>query len=280
MAEGGHEAKRAPDLGSYGGLFLGFFALGFGFWLEGGDFSALLLPSPIIIIFGGTAATLWMCIPGQNPLTWGGFFAAGFTDVHHDAVATIQTFVRLAEKARREGLLSLESEMGNIHDAFMKEGVQEVVDGTPAEQITDIFMVRIDQMGKRHHVGKEFYGQGGAFAPCMGIIGTVLGLTIVLGSLGGADAAALGHSIATAFIATLFGVALANLLLLPIGKRCQIKSEHEVEYMNMLVAGILSIQAGDSPRLVRAKLNSYLPPAEQKRLAKAAEGGAAATAAA
>jgi chemotaxis protein MotA len=279
MAEGEHAVKRSPDLGSYGGLVFGLFSLGFAFWLEGGDFAALLLPSPIIIIFGGTSATLAMCLP-MSPLAWGGFFSAAFTNVHHDAVATIQTFVRLAEKARREGLLSLESEMGNIHDAFMKEGVQEVVDGTPAEQITDIFMVRIDQMEKRHHVGKEFFGQGGAFAPCMGIIGTVLGLTIVLGSLGGADAAALGHSIATAFIATLFGVALANLLLLPMGKRCQIKSEHEVEYMNMLVAGILSIQAGDSPRLVRAKLNSYLPPAEQKRLAKAAEGGAAATSAA
>ena len=164
MAEAGHEAKRAPDLGMYGGLLLGFGSHGYGFFLEGGDFGALLLPSPIIIIFGGTAATLWMCIPGQNPLTWGGFFRAGFTDTHHDGVATIQTFVRLAEKARREGLLSLESEMGNIHDPFMKEGIQEVVDGTPAEQITDIFMVRIDQMSKRHHVGKEFYGQGGAFA--------------------------------------------------------------------------------------------------------------------
>jgi chemotaxis protein MotA len=113
----------------------------------------------------------------------------------------------------------------------------------------------------------------------MGIIGTVLGLTVVLGSLGSADAAGLGHSIAVAFIATLFGVALANLVALPLAKRCQIKSEHEIEYLNMVVAGILSIQAGDSPRLVRAKLNSYLNGVDQKRLAKAAESGAATAAA-
>ena len=146
--------------------------------------------------------------------------------------------------------------MANIHDHFMKEGIQEVVDGTPAEQITDIFMVRIESMEKRHHVGKEFFAQMGGFAPTMGIIGTVLGLTVVLGNLGGADAAGLGHSIAVAFIATLFGVALANLVALPLAKRCQIKSEHEVEYLNMVVAGILSIQAGDSPDRKSTRLNS------------------------
>ncbi len=274
---GGH-GKRAFDPGSIGGILICFGSLGIGFFIEGGDFGALLLPSPIIIIFGGTAGTLVTSLP-MSPVQWGGLLRAGFTSPVHDAVETVQTFVRLAEKARREGLLSLESEMANIHDHFMKEGIQEVVDGTPAEQILDIFMVRVDQMGKRHHVGKEFYAQMGGFAPTMGIIGTVLGLTVVLGSLGGADAAGLGHSIAVAFIATLFGVALANALALPVAKRCQIKSEHEVEYMNMLVAGILSIQSGDSPRLVRAKLNSFLSPIDQTRLAKVAEGGAAAAAA-
>lgn len=277
MAEG-HAPKRAVDIGAYGGVVLALGALGVGFFIEGGDFGALLLPSPLIIIFGGTAGTILTALP-MSMVKWGELFGAAFTDVHHDAVDTIQTFVRLAEKARREGLLALESEMANIHDPFMKEGIQEVVDGTPAEQITDIFMVRVDQMGKRHHVGKEFFGQMGGFAPTLGIIGTVLGLTVVLGSLGSADAAGLGHSIAVAFIATLFGVALANLFALPVSKRMSIKSEHEVEYMNMLVAGILSIQAGDSPRLVRAKLNSYLAPVDQKRLAKAAEGGAATAAA-
>jgi chemotaxis protein MotA len=271
-------AKRGFDPLSLGGIVFGLAALGVGFFLEGGDFGALVLPSPIIIIFGGTAGTLMTAVP-VSPVAWGSIASASFTDVHHDSVATIQTFVRLAEKARREGLLSLESEMANIHDHFMKEGIQEVVDGTPAEQITDIFMVRIESMEKRHHVGKEFWAQMGGFAPTMGIIGTVLGLTVVLGSLGGADAAGLGHSIAVAFIATLFGVALANIVALPVAKRCQIKSEHEVEYLNMVVAGILSIQAGDSPRLVRAKLNSYLNGIDQKRLAKAAESGAATAAA-
>jgi chemotaxis protein MotA len=165
----------------------------------------------------------------------------------------------------------LEDEAAQLHDEFMKDGIQEVVDGTPPEQISELLEIRISEMEARHKEGFEMFNQAAGFAPTMGIIGTVLGLVVVLGGLASSDTAALGHAISTAFIATLFGVASANLFWGPFGQRLKRKSEEEVAHRRMILEGILAIQAGDAPRLVRSKLEGFLSPADRKRSAQAAE---------
>jgi chemotaxis protein MotA len=191
-----------------------------------------------------------------------------------DPLEAVQTFVRLADKARREGLLSLEDEAAGLHDEFMKDGIQEVVDGTPPEQISELLEIRIAEMEARHKEGFSMFLACGGFSPTMGIIGTVLGLVVVLGGLADSDAGALGHAIAVAFVATLYGVLMANIFWLPIGERLKGRSAEEVAHKRMIVEGILAIQAGDAPRLVRTKLEGFLSPADRVRSKQAAEGPA------
>jgi chemotaxis protein MotA len=266
--------KKALDPFGLGGVLIGLVAIGTAFLMEGGDLASLVLPSPIIIVFGGTFAALCAAFPfpvvARLPKV---FMKVLFTE-HEDPLEAVQTFVRLADKARREGLLSLEDEAAGLHDHFMKDGIQEVVDGTPPEQISELLEIRIAEMEARHKEGFSMFLACGGFSPTMGIIGTVLGLVVVLGGLADADAGALGHSIAVAFIATLYGVLMANIFWLPIGERLKGRSLEEVSHKRMIVEGILAIQAGDAPRLVRTKLEGFLSPSDRVRSKQAAEGPA------
>jgi chemotaxis protein MotA len=266
-----------------GGAFIGLVVMMGAFIYEGGDPTSLVLPSPIMIVFGGTFCALFAAFPLPTVLRLPKVFSKAISSEHEDPLEAVQTFVRLADKARREGLLSLEDEASGLHDQFMKDGIQEVVDGTPPEQISELLEIRISEMEARHKEGFSMFEQAGAFAPTMGIIGTVLGLVVVLGGLANSDAGELGHAIAVAFIATLYGVMTANLFWLPIGGRLKRKSEEEVAHKRMIIEGILAIQAGDAPRLVRTKLEGFLSPADRVRSQQASEragAGAAAPAAA
>jgi chemotaxis protein MotA len=252
-----------------------------GSWIlwENGKIASLAQPSPPVIVFGGTFACLLVAFPAPVVLAFPKYLAKAFFVEKEDPVFVVQTFVRLAERARREGLLSLEEEAQTLPSQFMRNGIQEVVDGTPLEQIQLLLETEIAAMEERHRLGADVFEQGGGFAPTMGIIGTVLGLMSTLASLSTAGTESLGEHIAVAFVATFFGILSSNFFWLPIAKRLKRKSEEEVTYYRMVVEGILAIQAGDAPRLVGAKLEGFLPPAEKARL-RTAEQGATATAAA
>ena len=252
-----------------------------GSWIlwEHGNIGALLAPSPPIIVFGGTFAALFISFPPQVVLGFPNYLRKALFIEQEDPVAVVQTFVRLAERARREGLLSLEEEAQTLSNEFMRAGIQEVVDGTPLEQIQLLLETEIGAMEERHKLGADVFEQGGGYAPTMGIIGTVLGLMSTLGSLAESGTEQLGESIATAFIATFMGILSCNFFWLPLAKRLRRKSEEEIGYYRMIVEGILAIQAGDAPRLVGAKLEGFLPPHEKARL-RAAEQAGAVTAAA
>jgi len=260
-----------------GGLFM---VLGSWIAFEHGNPSSLAQPSPPIIVFGGTFAALFIAFPPAVVLNFPKLLGKALTIHTEDPVLVVQTFVRLAERARREGLLSLEEEAQGLPSEFMRNGIQEVVDGTPLEQIQLLLETEISSMEERHKLGADVFEQGGGFAPTMGIIGTVLGLMSTLGSLSTAGTESLGESIAVAFIATFMGILSCNFFWLPIAKRLRRKSEEEVAYYRMIVEGILAIQAGDSPRVVGAKLEGFLPPHEKARLRAAEQSGSAATAAA
>lgn len=253
------------------GVFGGIAALIGAFVYEGGSVASLILPTPIIIVFGGTIAALIACTPMPTFVKLGKVFSKALVSEREDPLEAVQAFVRLADKARREGLLSLEDEANALHDEFMRDGIQEVVDGTPPEQISELLEIRIAETEARHKEGFSMFLNAGGFSPTMGVIGTVLGLIVVLGGLGSSGTEELGHAIAVAFIATFYGVLAANLFWLPMGERLKRKSEEETTHRRMIIEGILAIQAGDAPRLVRTKLEGFLSPADRVRSQQAAE---------
>ena len=175
--------------------------------------------------------------------------------------AAVDRMVKLAEKARREGLLALEDDIADVEDAYERTGVQLVVDGADSHVVRAILQAETDGMIARHQSGIHVFQQAGGFAPTLGIIGTVMSLVHVLENL--SSPATLGHSIAGAFLATLYGVGSANLVYLPIANKLKEMSEQEVEYREMLLEAILSVQAGDNPRMLAEKLQTFLPPVER-----------------
>jgi chemotaxis protein MotA len=192
----------------------------------------------------------------------------GTTPARPDA---IKTLVTMAERARREGLLALEDEASGIDDPFLAKGIRLVVDGTDPELVKDILDLDVEAMAGRHHSAATVFTHASGFAPTIGIIGTVMGLVHVLENL--SNPATLGPAIAAAFLATLFGVASANLFYLPVANRLKELSTMEADARTMMTEGILSIQAGDNPRIVEEKLKTFLTPKERDAFAEAPEGG-------
>ncbi len=255
------------------GLLLALAAMAFSVIMEGGELGGFVSISAALIVFGGTlGATLTSCpmdtvkrLPKliQKALLGAG---AGLAPLQ-----VIGTFVSLAERARREGLLSLEEEAGKIPDAFVRKGMLLVVDGIDPEVIRTVLDVDIQAMAERHQKSYGMLESMGGYAPTMGIIGTVMGLVHVLGNLENAEE--LGPAIAVAFIATLYGVASANVLWLPIGSKLKSMSKEEIWLREVAREGILAVQAGDNPRIVREKLEPFLAAGE--RVAKKAKEAAA-----
>jgi len=230
--------------------------------LMGGTSPASFIDIPaLMIILGGTGgvtlASCGMASMKRVPSLYKMVFAAEPPDMR----GRLDLLVSLADKARREGLLALDAMLSEIDDPFTRNAMQLVVDGTDPEMVHTILEAEVDGMAARHAAGAAPFEKAGGFAPTMGIIGTVLGLVHVLQNL--AAPATLGPSISAAFIATLMGVGSANVVFLPIANRLKAISAEEMELRMMTLEGILSIQAGDNPRLVSEKLMSYVPPAER-----------------
>jgi chemotaxis protein MotA len=173
--------------------------------------------------------------------------------------------ISFAEKARREGILVLEDEVDKLEDPFEAKGLKMMVDGVDPELLRNIMEKDIEQFEERKKYEASVFDAAGGFSPTFGIIGTVMGLVLVLGSLGG-SAADLGHSIGAAFIATLYGIAFANVFWLPIGLKLKKKLKEEVLRLEMILEGIMAIQAGENPSLIKERLSAYLEPADLKEL--------------
>lgn len=244
------------DLSSIIGIVLGFASILLGFMLEGGEFTALLAETAAIIVFGGTFGATILSFPMADIKQVPALMKIVFKEKQYNISELIVTLTGFAEKARREGLLCLERETTAIDDEFLRQGIQLVVDGTDPALVRDILETQIDFTEQRHKVGADIFETAGGYSPTLGIIGTVMGLIHVLGNL--SDPESLGPSIAVAFIATLYGVCFANLLYLPIGHKLKLKSKKERFMKEIALEGILSIQAGDNPSIVKEKLRAFL----------------------
>src|SRR3954465_692562 len=229
--------------------------------LEGSSPMAIILIPPLILVFGGTFGAAIGGIAMSDVKKIGGWFKmALMAPAVPPVTERIQTLVSLAEKARKEGLLALESEVKKIDDPFLKRGLQMGIDGTDPEELRSVLEGEIAAKKAEDKVGAKFFTAMGGYAPTIGIIGTVIGLIHVLENLD--KPATLGPLIAGAFVATLWGVLTANVFWLPFAAKITRTSDLQAAQMELLVEGIAEIQAGTSPRAVRQKLTSLIPPSE------------------
>ncbi|HEY8490793.1 MAG TPA: flagellar motor protein [Dehalococcoidia bacterium] len=231
--------------------------------LEGGTPAALINAPAALIVFGGTIGAALISFPLKRIMAVPKAVVNAFTERGHDADEVVSHFVTMADRARREGLLSLEEEGQRIDDPFLRKGILLMIDGTDPELLRSILEIDIDALEKRHEESFGILEAAGGYAPTMGIIGTVMGLINVLSHL--EDPSNLGHSIAVAFIATFYGVFSANIIWLPLANKLKKKSEEERRMREVMLEGIMSIQAGDNPRIVQEKLEGFLPPSMRGR---------------
>jgi chemotaxis protein MotA len=241
--------------------------------LEGGNPMAFINIPAFVIVVGGTCMAMLASSSMEEAMSVPKLAVLAMTGGNSvDGPATAKQMVSLAEKARREGLLALEAQLEEVEDPFTKKGVGLIVDGTDSSVVETILRSEIDGMAGRHAKNAKLFSTLGGFAPTLGILGTVLSLVHVLENL--SDPGSLGHSIAGAFIATLYGVGSANLIFLPIGNRLKGMSEAEVLYREMILEGVLALQAGDNPSMLAERLDTYLLPTERGKGKDAPPGAA------
>ena len=239
------------------GLVLAFGSLYAMITLEGAHLSALLLPAPMILVFGATIA---VGLAGGTLKDFIFSFKAlprAFMGKKPKPQETIDNVVALAEKARSEGLLSVERDAAEVDDPFLRVALQNIADGTDGEELRILLEDEINTKASSDKVAVKFFNSLGGYAPTIGIIGTVVSLTHVLENL--STPATLGPMIATAFVATLWGLLSANFIWLPISARLKRLSDLEVEQMTLLMEGVLALQAGSQPRLLGERLRAMVP---------------------
>jgi chemotaxis protein MotA len=243
------------------GIVLAVASLLFMMIMEGSSPMAIVLLPAMVLVFGGTFGAAIAGSSMSDVKKVGGWFKQALLPAKVPPIADrISTLVTLAEKARKEGLLALEAQVKNIDDPFLKRGLQMGIDGTDPEELRAVLEGEIAAKKAEDKVGAKFFTAMGGYAPTVGIIGCIVGLMNVMGSL--SDPSALGPMIAAAFVATLWGVMAANFWFLPMGAKILRVSELQAAQMELLVEGITEIQAGTSPRAVRQKLTSLVPPSE------------------
>lgn len=221
-------------------------------------------PAPLVLIIFGVLGATTISFGLKEMLTIPKLLSFIFMEQNVDPAKTVEVLANSAEKARREGLLKLEDDLKNIQDPFLRDAVQLVVDGTDRELLDKMLHTKVDFMRDRHKMGENIFMTMGGYAPTLGIVGTVMGLIQVLAH-GLSNVEEIGTGISTAFLATFYGIAAANLLFLPFAGKLKFKSDTELLIKEMIIEGILSIQSGDNPRLLREKLLAYIPPEKESK---------------
>jgi len=213
----------------------------------------------LLVVVGGSLASALISVKIKNFVTALRAYGIAFKPPILDPAGAIDTVVQLANTARKEGVLALEESAANMGDQFLKKGIMLIVDGTDPELVKGIMETELSYIDERHSGNATFYEQFATYAPAWGMVGTMIGLILMLGQLDDPDA--LGPSMAIALITTFYGVIVANFLCNPIASKLRNISQEEILFKTVLVEGMLSIQAGENPRIIEEKLKSYLAPA-------------------
>lgn len=252
------------EISSIIGILLGLVAIIGSQLVESGTAGSVFHPTAAIIVFGGTISAILINFP--IPVILQSFISAKkvFLNEEQDISGLIYQMVRLADLTRREGNLALEPIVNGIENPYLRKGIQLIADSASPRVIKEILHTQIDYEEENFLLNARVFEVAGSYAPTFGIIGAVLGLIQVMQHI--SEPAQLGQGIATAFIATFYGVGIANLILLPIGGKLRIKSRGEIIIKEMILEGVLSIHAGDNPSVVEEKLNSFLSEHQKRSL--------------
>ena len=232
-----------------------------GLLLEGGKIAQIIQPTAALIVFGGTLGAVMIQFPLRVISAAGKRLGQVFVDNSQDPNVLIQEMVGFAQKARRDGIISLDADLPAIADPFLKKSLMLAVDGTEPQEIRKIMTLELDNQGEHEdHLPRVFESAGG-FAPTIGIIGAVLGLIQVMQHLD--DISEVGRGIAVAFVATIYGVGSANLFFLPASGKIKIRIRQEQIRREMMLEGVISILEGMNPRMLETKLQSFFAEANQ-----------------
>lgn len=237
--------------------------------LEGLHLSALFGPTALLIVVGGTLGATVMSHTKEDLKHLGGALKQTVIPVKLDFNGTIEQIVTLAEKARRSGLLSLQEDVNNASHPLIERGLTMAVDGSDPDDVRQVLSSMTKLKEEELHHAAAVCDTAGGYCPTIGILGTVMGLVHIMGNLSDPDS--LGPAIAVAFLATLYGVAFANLLFLPLGSKIKLLAHREKLYSEMITEGIIGLQTNPNPRALRERLSVYL--GSHGGHAKGAEGG-------
>lgn len=247
------------DLATIIGMFLGLGLVSYAIFSKAGENAGAFLDSDsAMIVIGGAIASVMASFPLARFLKTGKVFAKALVHKELSTQKLIDDLVGYAEVARRDGILSLENAIKEADDPFIIKGIQMAVDGTDPELIEQIMNNELEAIVERHDNGKAIFDAIGKYAPAYGMIGTLVGLVIMLMNMSNPDS--IGPAMAVALLTTLYGSLFANVFALPIADKLGQRNDEELLYKSIIIKGVMSIQSGDNPRIVEQKLKTFLPP--------------------
>ncbi|MFH0974531.1 MAG: motility protein A [Spirochaetota bacterium] len=239
------------------GLVAGLIFLYLGIILASGNILWFVDPPSVMITIGGTVAALFVAYPLKKIMNIGNLFKIALFPASYNYEELIIDIISFSEKARREGLLALEDTLSEVEDPFMRKGLQLVVDGTDPSLVRSILEIEIEQMMIRHDSNKRIFDDAATFAPAFGMIGTLMGLIMMLVNL--SDKSKIGPYLAVALITTFYGAVICYLVFTPMATKLDMMTSEESLVKQIVIAGVLSIQSGENPRITKDKLISFLP---------------------
>ena len=259
------------DIGLLGGIIAGFALVIFGIVSGGTALTDFIDVGSVLIVVGGGISATFVQMPLADMLGIGKTFGKALKNPEFNTGQIIDKVIELANVARREGLLALEEAVDEVNDEFLKKGVMLIVDGTDPEMVKSILETELSNMMDRHARGRSSFEALGSLMPAFGMIGTLVGLVAMLNNL--SDPSSIGPSMAVALLTTFYGSLFANLIFIPIAGKLKIKSGEETLVKQVMIEGLLSIQAGENPRIIEEKLKAFLSPSIRKTIGTQEEGG-------
>jgi len=250
------------DIASIIGLFLGITAIVGGAFLEGLHLGSIAQPTAALIVLGGTIGATVLSFPLKTVKSALAGVRRVLLDKKGNSAAVVEEILSYAIKARKDGLLSLDSRIPTASDDFLKKAMRLAVDGTDAKVLRDTMDIELDHLDEQGELDAKVFDAAGGFAPTIGIIGAVLGLIHVMENL--SDPSKLGAGIAVAFVATVYGVGSANLIFLPFANKLKVKHRRTVAAKEMMLEGIIGIMEGVNPKIIEEKLKGYLSVEERR----------------
>lgn len=261
------------DKASIIGIIIGVCCLGFVFFeVSHGHFAMFYSLEGLLMVGGGSISVTFMALPMEKVKCIPGYIRRFMFNKSKPAVEVIQLMANLGERARRDGILALEQDIESMQatDPFLASGLRMVVDGSDPEAVESTLRMEVMAMQDRHKAGKKFFDLIKLYGPGYGLVGTLVGQVGMFGNLASADIGQMGHALAVAVVATMYGAIVANAVAGPIGDKLSLRSSEEILNREMMLQGVLSIQAGDNPRATLDKMLAFIPMTGREKLKAAA----------